>query len=334
MNLCLWVFTVCKVRNLTDFIHSHRDGAKGKERYGESVRSIQQQIYQRKWVCSKMTQLCLSRSWVAVRFFCNCTLCALLMIGSPIPLSFSFCRFSFIHPKNVYGRITSFSFWPSPIPCSMLFTQFLFFLSLSPFHTYTNEHIQKKTMMLMVMIHSNAYDHIVQISVRAKQMKLNQANTNTHTTPTTTYIHTNAHCAHYKSDTVDSNNKSQRWVERKKSNTTKSNGKEKTQTPCCLERCRIFFSLWTFERNHTFSLVSSIVTLARLNHNTHNFESPLQRTFFFIKNSVCSRHDFVSLNIRIETTTQKGCVLLSKYFCFAFFLSALIVQVTYYFVPA
>lgn len=77
-------------------------------------------------------------------FFCNCTLCALLMIGSPIPLSFSFCRFSFIHPKNVYGRFTSFSFWPSPIPCSMLFTQFLFFLSLSPFHTYTNEHIQKK----------------------------------------------------------------------------------------------------------------------------------------------------------------------------------------------
>lgn len=85
--------------------------------------------------------------------------------------------------------------------------------------------------------------------------------------------------------------------------------------------CRFFFSLWTFERHTQFSLslVLSIVTLARLNHNTHNFESPLQRTFFFIKFSVCSRHDFVSLNIRIETTTQKGCVLLSKYFCFAFF---------------
>lgn len=125
------------------FIHSHRDGEKGKERYGESVRSIQQQMYQRKWVCSKMTQLCLSRSWVAVRFFCNCTLCALLMIGSPIPLSFSFCRFSFIHPKNVYGRFTSFSFWPSPIPCSMLFTQFLFFLSLSLSHIYKQTYSEK-----------------------------------------------------------------------------------------------------------------------------------------------------------------------------------------------
>lgn len=215
-----------------------------------------------------------------------------------------------------------------------LLNSYSFFLSLPFTHTQTNI-FRKKTMMLMVMIHS--------ICIRSHCTNLSKGKTNetepskykhTHTTPTTTYIHTNAHCAHYKSDTVDSNNKSQRWVERKKSNTTKSNGKEKTQTPCCLERCRIFFSLWTFERNHTFSLVSSIVTLARLNHNTHNFESPLQRTFFFIKFSVCSRHDFVSLNIRIETTTQKGCVLLSKYFCFAFFLSALIVQVTYYFVPA
>lgn len=96
-------------------------------------------------------------------FFCNCTLCALLMIGSPIPLSFSFCRFSFIHPKNVYGRFTSFSFWPSPIPCSMLFTQFLFFLSLSLSHIHKRTYSEKK-MMLMVMIHSNAYDHIVQKS--------------------------------------------------------------------------------------------------------------------------------------------------------------------------
>lgn len=42
----------------------------------------------------------------------------------------------------------------------------------------------------MVMIHSNAYDHIVQISVRAKQMKLNQANTNTHTHYANHNIHT------------------------------------------------------------------------------------------------------------------------------------------------
>lgn len=165
----------------------------------------------------------------------------------------------------------------------------------------------------MVMIHSNAYDHIVQISVRAKQMKLNQANTNTH------YANHNIHTHKRTLRTLQiGHSRQQQQITAmsrvKKSNTTKSNGKEKTQTPCCLERCRIFFSLWTFERNHTFSLVSSIVTLARLNHNTHNFESPLQRTFFFIKFSVCSRHDFVSLNIRIETTTQKGCVLLSKYF--------------------
>lgn len=45
--------------------------------------------------------------------------------------------------------------------------------------------------------------------------------------------------------------------------------RKKTQAPCCLY-CRIFFSLWTFERNNkfSFSLFPSIVTLRRFNQHT------------------------------------------------------------------
>lgn len=43
-------------------------------------------------------------------------------------------------------------------------------------------------------IHCNAYDHIVQITVRAKQTKLNRANTQTHT-------HTLSHHARHYSHT-------------------------------------------------------------------------------------------------------------------------------------
>lgn len=145
------------------FIHSHRDGEKGKERYGESMRSIQQQMYQRKWVCSKMTQLCLSRSWVAVRFFFAIALFALCWWSVVLSHSLSlFADFLSFTPRTFTDGLlhSLFDHLLFLVLCFLL-NSYSFFLS--PFHTYTNEHIQKK-MMLMVMIHSNAYDHIVQKS--------------------------------------------------------------------------------------------------------------------------------------------------------------------------
>lgn len=64
--------------------------------------------------------------------------------------------------------------------------------------------------------------------------------------------------------------------------------KKKTQAPCCLY-CRIFFSLWTFERNNkfSFSLFPSIVTLRRFNQHTHNYRPLMLGVLKHAINSYC-----------------------------------------------
>lgn len=198
-------------------------------------------------------------------------------ISSPVPLFFLFL--SFLCVLSLVRVILSFT--PKERLRAFHFSSYyLLFLYVRFSLTILFSHTKKKWWSIGCSVYTIAF---VQISARAKQTEMNwvreiernqqaKASKQTHMH----WQYTQTHCAHSKTDNSEP---ATNHSARKKNNN--NNEDEKTQTPCCL-CCRIFFSLWAFERNNKFSLslVPSIVTLTRLNQHTQLSLSHSYTIFF------------------------------------------------------
>lgn len=134
------------------------------------------------------------------------------------------------------------------------------------------------------MIHSNAYDLIVQISVRAKQMKLNQANTNTHYANHN--IHTQTHIAHTTNRTQSTATTNHSDEQRKKATQQKVMEKRRHRHLAALSAAESFL-VYGHLNEITHSVWFRALSRQHVSITTHNFKSPLQRNFF-LSSSRCA----------------------------------------------